>query len=94
MINGYTTKSYSDSNNISIIGNNEGYFSSDLLFYIKDGKSVCKREKIFYNYNNNTSTGSGYYSSASNYGNPEIFSLSYNGESNLQLYSNLYHGIN
>jgi hypothetical protein len=93
MINGYSSKNYYASQIFNYLSY-DGYFPSDLLFYIKDGKSVCKREKIFYNYNNSTNLTSGAYVSASNYGYPELYSLSYNSEANLQLYSNLYHGIN
>lgn len=77
-LNTITKSTLSDTLNYS---NQNGYYPYDLLFYIKDGKTVNKREKIFYNYNNSATSGTGNYVANANYGFPEYLPLVHNGGS-------------
>ena len=92
-LDGNTTKTKSTTSDDLNFSSYFGYYPYDLLFYIKDGKTVNKREKIFYNYNNSVNSGLGNYVANANYGNPEYLPLCNNGASIQQCYSHLYHGI-
>jgi len=78
-LNPRTKSTLSDS--LNYYSGSYSYYPYDLLFYIKDGKTVNKREKIFYNYNNSATAGAGNYVANANYGNPEYLPLVHNGGS-------------
>ena len=48
-IDGISNRTKSTGTDTLNLSSNIGYYPYDLLFYIKDGKTVSKREKIFYN---------------------------------------------